>query len=68
MYVMYACLHYSSAHVDADWEYGSTVAAAQNFARELMEMPCNYLTPAKFVEIVSDKLSTVADKMQFIGR
>ena len=33
-----------------------------------MEMPCNYLTPAKFVEIVSDKLSSMADKIQFIGR
>ena len=33
-----------------------------------MEMPCNYLTPATFVEIVCDKLSSVADKMQFIGR
>lgn len=51
-----------------DWEHGSTVANAQNFARELMEMPCNYLTPAKFVEIVSDKLSSVPDKMQCIGR
>ena len=51
-----------------DWKHGSTVASAQNFARELMEMPCNYLTPAKFVEIVSDKLSPLADKVQYIGR
>ena len=59
---------YSSSLVDMDWKHGSTVASAQNFARELMEMPCNYLTPAKFVEIVSDKLTPVADKMQYIGR
>ena len=50
------------------WKHGSTVADAQNFARELMETPCNHLTPAKFVEIVSDKLSSVADKMEYIGR
>ena len=65
MLSFYAC---SSSHVDIDWKYGTTVATAQNFARELMEMPCNHLTPATFVEIVCDKLSSVADKMQFIGR
>lgn len=59
---------FSSSHVETDWKYGSIVATAQNFARDLMEMPCNYLTPAKFVEIVSNKLSSVSDKMQYIGR
>lgn len=62
------CCIYSSSQVDTEWKYGSTVANAQNFARELMEMPCNYLTPAKFVKIVSDKLSSVSEKIHFIGR
>lgn len=64
LYVAYC----SPSHVEADWKYGSTVATAQNFARELMEMPCNHLTPTKFVEIVTNKLSSVDDNMEYIGR
>ena len=58
----------SSSQVDQKWECGNVVASAQNFARELMEMPCNYLTPAKFVEIMSEKFSPFSDKMNFTGR
>ena len=33
-----------------------TASAAQNFARELMETPANFMTPKNFVEIVSEHL------------
>ncbi|CAE1242571.1 LAP3 [Acanthosepion pharaonis] len=52
--------HLNSAErtkVKADWELGTIYAEAQNFARLLMEMPSNILTPTKFTEMVNEKLS-----------
>eukprot|EP00106_Octopus_bimaculoides_P013588 XP_014781030.1 PREDICTED: uncharacterized protein LOC106876828 [Octopus bimaculoides] len=41
------------------WNHGKIYAEAQNFARLLMEMPSNILTPSKFAEMVSEKLSSL---------
>ncbi|XP_071828258.1 cytosol aminopeptidase-like [Apostichopus japonicus] len=38
------------------WITGRTYAKSQNFARKLMEMPANKLTPSVYGEMVSEKL------------
>lgn len=52
------------------WLRGSVLATAQNFARTLMEMPSNHMTPTDFVRTVSHELGTVAnkDKIEIIAR
>ncbi|GAB1607735.1 uncharacterized protein LOC115223123 [Argonauta hians] len=42
---------------EEEWRVGTIYAEAQNFARTLTEMPANILTPTRFSEIVSDRLS-----------
>ena len=45
------------------------MASAQNFARELKEMPSNMLTPSLFVEVVGERLNEVAgENLEFIPR
>ena len=41
------------------WARGVKVATAQNFARELSEMPSNHMTPTHFVDAVSSRLGQV---------
>ncbi|XP_038071001.1 cytosol aminopeptidase-like [Patiria miniata] len=38
------------------WARGMTLASSQNFARTLMEMPANRLTPRRFAEITGEQL------------
>ncbi|XP_022106709.1 cytosol aminopeptidase-like [Acanthaster planci] len=38
------------------WARGLTLAGSQNFARTLMEMPANRLTPRRFAEITGEQL------------
>ena len=38
-------------------------ASAQNFARELMEMPSNLMTPSLFVEAVQERAELVRQSM-----
>ncbi|GAB1607736.1 aminopeptidase [Argonauta hians] len=45
-----------TAKVLEEWNKGQIYAESQNFARILMEMPSNLLTPTKFTEIVSHRL------------
>ena len=41
---------------EEEWNRGCVLASAQNFARELKEMPSNLLTPSLFVERVGERL------------
>ena len=52
-----------------EWNRGCVLASAQNFARELKEMPSNLLTPSLFVEAVGERLGGVArDQLEFVPR
>ena len=44
-----------SSEYHTAWRRGETLANAQNFARTLMEMPANKLTPTSFSEIAHNK-------------
>ena len=64
---MYVCSDTPESEVE--WNRGSVVALAQNFARELKETPSNLLTPSLFVEAVGKRLSEVAGEgLEFIPR
>ncbi|XP_033756082.1 cytosol aminopeptidase-like [Pecten maximus] len=39
------------------WSRGKVLADSQNFARHLMEMPANKLTPSHFVDLVTSRLT-----------
>ncbi|XP_030841471.1 cytosol aminopeptidase-like [Strongylocentrotus purpuratus] len=45
----------NSSEYHDGWRRGETLANAQNFARTLMEMPANKLTPTSFSEIAHNK-------------
>ncbi|XP_063963315.1 cytosol aminopeptidase-like [Lytechinus pictus] len=45
----------NSSELHSAWKRGETMANAQNFARTLMEMPANKLTPTSFSEIAHNK-------------
>lgn len=47
--------------VEAAWQLGATYAMSQNFARLLMEMPANLLTPTRFAEMVTEKLQELCE-------
>ncbi|OWF41455.1 Cytosol aminopeptidase [Mizuhopecten yessoensis] len=54
------CFTDSSSNGDnvlTKWSRGRVLAEAQNFARHLMEMPSNKLTPGHFVDLVSARLT-----------
>ncbi|XP_053407278.1 cytosol aminopeptidase-like [Mercenaria mercenaria] len=50
-------VEFFSSSVNKSWTKGKIKAEGQNWARHLMEMPANRLTPALFVEAVQNKLS-----------
>eukprot|EP01132_Coremiostelium_polycephalum_P005704 gene5704-7098_t len=52
------------------WEEGKVVAAAQNFARVLMETPANLMTPTLFCQKVSEQLKSLIDsgKVEMVVR
>ncbi|XP_071477827.1 cytosol aminopeptidase-like [Diadema antillarum] len=45
----------NSSDCQNQWKRGEVLASAQNFARTLMEMPANKLTPTTFSEIAHNK-------------
>ena len=55
-------LHFCSGVVP-EWSGGLVLGSAQNFARELMEMPANLMTPTLFVEAVKERAEIVQQKM-----
>jgi aminopeptidase len=60
----------STSESEAEWNRGCVLASAQNFARELEEMPSNLLTPCLFVEAVGERMEGVAgrESLDFIPR
>ncbi|KAG0692631.1 cytosol aminopeptidase family, catalytic domain-containing protein [Suillus ampliporus] len=54
-------LNISTNISSADWDRGVIYADAQNFARTLMEMPANMMTPTAFCEHVKAKFSGIPD-------
>jgi aminopeptidase len=50
-----------------EWEHGTIVAKAQNFARTLMELPANMITPTKFCERVQREFEGL-DNVEIIVR
>ncbi|XP_072025837.1 cytosol aminopeptidase-like [Amphiura filiformis] len=49
-------VHGGNGRDEESWQRGLTLGNCQNFARTLMEMPANYLTPTKFAEMTGQKL------------
>lgn len=62
----------SSIAQEEAWSKGAVTASAQNFARQLMEMPSNMMTPTMFVEAVTKRLGeiqqTTSGKLEIIPR
>ncbi|KAJ1670038.1 hypothetical protein GGF38_001805, partial [Coemansia sp. RSA 25] len=52
-------LSISSADEGSEWRAGQIYADAQNFARELMATPANFMTPSIFAQRVQDELGAL---------
>lgn len=50
------------------WQQGMIASSAQNFARELMDTPANFMTPKNFVDIVSEHLKAKPGPLTVIPR
>ena len=57
----------STSESEAEWNRGCVLASAQNFARELKEMPSNLLTPSLFVDAVGERMAG-RESLEFIPR
>ncbi|KAJ2687618.1 hypothetical protein IWW39_002800 [Coemansia spiralis] len=51
----------ASADATAEWSAGRVYAEAQNYARELMATPANYMTPTIFAQRVRDEMASLAN-------
>ncbi|KAG6809374.1 hypothetical protein H0H92_000512 [Tricholoma furcatifolium] len=50
-------LNFSPLQASQEWDRGVVYAKAQNFARTLMELPANMMTPTKFTERVQTEFA-----------
>ncbi|KAJ2731419.1 hypothetical protein IW152_004563 [Coemansia sp. BCRC 34962] len=48
-----------AADATAEWNAGQVYAEAQNFARELMATPANFMTPTIFAQRVQDEMASL---------